>query len=176
MKVKDVMIPVIGHVSPNDSLRDAAEQMKALNLSPMPVVEDGRVAGVLTEQLLLDHVRSDGLAVGAHRVGEVMSTNIVCCNEDDPLDRALERVEEGHTARLPVINSDQCLVGIVSLDDLRRGMAAGSGETAVSQVESISDLVDFDEDSVDFMSDASFPASDPIPPPTSLGSGDKACD
>lgn len=176
MQVKDVMIPAVGHVSPNDSLRDAAEQMKALNLSPMPVVEDGKVVGILTEQILLDHVRSDGLAIGAHRVADAMSTDVLCCREDEPLGQALGRTEEGHAARLPVIDGKYHLVGIVSRADLQRGLRVDSGETAVGDVESISDLVPFQEDSVDFMSDASFPASDPIPPPTSLGRGDGECD
>lgn len=169
MRVKDVMIPAVGHVSPDDSLRDAAEQMKALNLSPMPVVKDGTVVGVLTEQILLDHVRSDGLAIGSHRVADAMSTDILCCTVDEPVDRALGRVDEGHAARLPVVDAERHLVGIVSRGDLERGMRVGSGETAVSDVESISELVDYDEDQVDFMSDSSFPASDPIPPPSTIG-------
>jgi CBS domain-containing protein len=176
MQVKDVMIPAVGHVSPSDSLRDAAEQMKALNLSPMPVVQDGEVVGVLTEQVLIDHARSDGLAIGAHRVADAMSTQIVCCTEEDPIERALERIEEGHTARIPVLDGARHLVGIVSVSDLQRGLKAGAGESAVSDVESVSELVHFDEDRVDFMSDASFPASDPIPPPTALGSGEKDCE
>jgi CBS domain-containing protein len=176
MQVKDVMIPAVGHVSPNDSLRDAAEQMKALNLSPMPVVQDGKVVGILTEQILLDHVRSDGLAIGAHRVADAMSTEVLCCREDEPLDQALGRIEEGHTGRLPVIDERHHLVGIVSHADLQRGLRVDSGETAVSEVEAISDLVPFEEDSVDFMSDSSFPASDPIPPPTALGRGDEEAD
>jgi predicted transcriptional regulator len=170
------MIPAVGHVSPDDSLRDAAEQMKALNLSPMPVVQDGKVIGLLTEQVLLDRVRSDGLAIGAHRVADALSTEILCCAEEDPIDRALDRIEEGHTARLPVLDRERHLVGIVSVADLQRGLHADAGESAVSDVEAVSELVHFDEDRVDFMSDASFPASDPIPPPTALGSGEKDCD
>lgn len=176
MKVQDVMIPVVGHVSPDDSLRDAAEQMKALNLSPMPVVEDGRIVGMLTEQILLDHVRTDGLAIGTHRVADAMSSDVVCCSETELVEEALHKVEEGHTARLPVINDQQCLVGIVSIDDLKRGLQVDAGKAPGHHVESVAERREFEEDTVDFMSDGSFPASDPLPPPTTLGTSQKDCD
>jgi CBS domain-containing protein len=175
MQVKDVMIPALGHVSPDDSLRDAAEKMKALNLSPMPVVRDGKVVGVLTEQTMLDHVRRDGLGIGSHQVQEAMSTEIVCCDENEPIDRALQKVEGGHTARLPVLDRERHLVGIVAIEDLRRGERLDAGGPAGSEAELAGGRVPFDEDRVDFMSDASFPASDPLPSPVTLGRADD-CD
>jgi CBS domain-containing protein len=175
MLVKDVMTQAVGHVSPDDSLRDAAEQMKALNVSPMPVVKDGMVVGILTEQILLDRVRSDGLAIGAHRVADAMSTDVTCCEAGEPLERALARIEEGHTARLPVLDDHRHLVGIVSRDELLRAAEADPAATAIGAVESISEVVRYDDDPVDFMADSSFPASDPIPPPATIGQGDNDC-
>jgi CBS domain-containing protein len=172
MLVKDVMTPAVGHVSPEESLRDAAERMKALNLSPMPVVEHGIVVGVLTEAILLDHVRTDGLAIGSHRVRDAMSREMACCSEDDSLYDVMNRVSKDHSARLPVVDAEGHLKGTVSIPDLRRGLESSSGETAIEDVESISQLVRYDEDPVDFMNDSSFPASDPIPPPSSVGPGE----
>lgn len=170
MQVREVMIPIAGHVDPDDSLRDAAEKMKALNLNPMPVVDAGKVVGVLTEQGMIERAERDGLAVGSQLVRDAMSTDVVCCSADEPIESALERIDKSRTARAPVVDSAGHLVGIVSAIDLRKREEIVPGEvTAVSDVESISELVHFDEDSVDFMSDASFPASDPIPPPSSLG-------
>ncbi len=171
MLVKDVMIPVVGHVEPDMTMRDAAERMKSLNLSPMPVVENDRVVGLLTEKAVMELAATDGLAAGSHHVRDIMSTEVVCCSAGQEVADALRHLDEGSPARVPVIDDEKRLVGIVSFADLRKRERLESGEeTAVSDVESISDLVDFDDDRVDYMSDSSFPASDPIPPPTTLGS------
>ncbi|MGI8968155.1 MAG: CBS domain-containing protein [Chloroflexota bacterium] len=178
MQVKDVMIPVVGSVEPDTLLRDAAETMKALNLNPLPVCDDeGVVVGILTEQALVDHAESAGLAVGSQKVSEAMSTDISCCFADEEIADALSHMDERATARMPVIARDHTLVGIVSLEDMRKKEQVVAGEvTAAGGVESISELVQFQDDQVDFMSDSSFPASDPIPPPTSLGSEEEERD
>jgi CBS domain-containing protein len=170
VQVKDVMIPVVGHVEPDMNLRDAAERMKALNMDPMPVVDGGKVVGVLGEQRLVELAAADGLAMGSHRVREAMTSDVPCCSADEDVESALRHFVAGTTARIPVVDGDQHLVGLVSLADLqKRALAEAGGVAAVSDVESVSELVQFDDDRVDFMSDSSFPASDPIPPPTSLG-------
>lgn len=171
MRVKDVMIPIVSSVQVDASLRDAAEKMKALNIDPLPVCDEDRLVGVLTEQALIDRAERDGLGVGSQLVSDVMTTDTVCCFADQDVSAALKEIEGEPSTRMPVIDQDHHLVGIVSLEDLRKGERIVNGEvSAVSDVESIDDLVHFDDDRVDFMSDASFPASDPSPPPTTLGS------
>lgn len=177
MQVKDVMIPVIGSVSPDTNLRDVTEKMRSLDLDPMPVVENHKVVGVLTEGDILDRVRTAGLGSGSVLARDVMRKNTICCFADQDVSAALDTLEKGGTSRVPVIDRAQNLVGIVSAEDLRKREQILAGEvSAAGAVESVSDLATFDDDRVDFMSDSSFPASDPIPPPTSLGresSGDK---
>lgn len=170
MQVKDVMIPAVAHLEPDMSLRDAAERMKALDLDPMPVVDGGTVVGVLTERDVVARAETDGLAVGSHRVREAMSSDPDCCRAEEEISDALARVRDRGTARMPVIDANRHLVGIVAMADLIKHEQPPSTEgMAVGDVESITDLVAFDDDRVDFMSDESFPASDPIPPPTTLG-------
>lgn len=170
MLVRDVMIPVIGHVEPDASVRDAAEKMRALNLNPMPVIENDRVVGVLTEQSLLNLAQREGLGVGSQRVRDAMSPEVNACLEDEDLSNVLKHVDASHSGRMPVVDHERHLVGFVSVEDLRKQERIAAGEvTAAGDVESISELVHYDDDTVDFMSDESFPASDPIPPPSSLG-------
>ena len=168
MLVGEVMAPVAGSISPGESLRDAVEKIKSLGLDPMPVTEDGHVAGLLSEQAVMDVIATEGVGGGMKAVREVMSTAILCCRDDEEIGRAVDRLDQNPACagltRLPVTDASGKLIGIVTVNELReREQKVGAGTTAVSDVSSIDQLVDYDDDRVDHMSDASFPASDPQP-------------
>src|SRR5579872_6601481 len=174
MQVRDVMIPVVGSIEADSTLRDAAETIKALNIDPIPVVHDGRVVGVMSEQDLGEVAKRELLATGSQRVRDVMSTEVACCSPDEDVQSAIESLAQqgcsNDSARVPVVDASRHLVGIVSLEDLRkRAEIVEEDVTAVSDVESIASLTHFDDDAVDFMSAESFPASDPLPPPSTVG-------
>ncbi|HEX6506288.1 MAG TPA: CBS domain-containing protein [Chloroflexota bacterium] len=174
MRVKDVMIPVAGHVEPETSLRDASATMKTLDLDPIPVLEGERVVGMLTERDVLDRVAREGLMGGMRHVEDVMSTEVFCCWVDQDVAQAMDAVERSPMTkgmeRLPVINRRMHLVGMVSVRDLREhDTQPDDGTYAVEDVNADDQIVDFDEDPVEYMSDESFPASDPVPPPSTLG-------
>src|SRR5438270_11412442 len=82
MQLKDIMVPVIDCVGPDDLLRDASETMQALALDPLPVCEDGRVVGLIYRADLMTRVESEGLAVGSTRTRAVMSQDVVICRDD----------------------------------------------------------------------------------------------
>ena len=174
MHVSDVMMPAVGSVRPDDTLRDAIEKLKALDLDPLPVIDGGRVVGLLYESTVVTRARRDGLAVGSEHVRDVMSLEDTCCFAGQDLNEAIEQIEKSPdiagTRRIPVLGGDGLLVGVVSLDDLRkrRDQMAGAVD-AVEDVQSIDSLASFEGDRVDYMSDESFPASDPMPPPSALG-------
>lgn len=174
VQVKDVMMPAAGGIDPRATLREASERLKALDLDPLPVVRDGRVEGLLYEEDVDRRARRDGLAAGSARVSEVMRTGVTCCLAGQTIPDAIARIESESpgdpTRRIPVVDADGTFVGLVALDDLRRREQTEPGEvTAAGAVASIDQLVSFDDDRVDYMSDASFPASDPLPPPSVLG-------
>ena len=177
MHVRDVMIPLVESVRPDDILRDAAEKMKALDLDPLPVTEDGRLIGLLDHGAVEARAARDGLAAGTTRVREVMSPDTPCIGEDMDLATALQELgnspEARQFARIPVVDASGALVGSITVEALRKRHQAeeapDAGEAAVFGVESISSMREFDDDRVDYMSDESFPASDPIPPPSTLG-------
>jgi CBS domain-containing protein len=175
MKIKDVMTPLVESVHPDDSLREATEKMKSTHLEPMPVTKNGELVGVLTDADVGETAARAGLATGSRRVSDVMRTDIVCCSEDEELAEAVEHLgdekEKRLFRRLPVVDEDHRLVGSVTVDALRKHVEqdADAGVDAVEAVEAIAELVSYDEDSVDYMSDESFPASDPPPPPSEIG-------
>lgn len=164
MQVRDVMGPVVGTASPGDLLRDASERMKALDVDPLPVTENGRVVGMLDRAGIDRHVQEAGISAGLARVSEIMSRHVTCCSPDEPIHDALARLEEKDSTsdRVPVVDGSGRLVGIVSCRKLReRDAASEDGVTAVQAVEAVDQLVEYGDDRVDYMSDSSFPASDP---------------
>jgi CBS domain-containing protein len=180
MKVEDVMTPLVESAHPDDTLRDAAEKMKALDLDPLPVTEGRKIIGCITHDEVNRVAAERGLGAGSTRVSEIMKPEVTCIRSDRDVDAAIQELGDQPDARVfsrfPVVNAQGQLVGSVTVDSLRKRLeqeAPDEGVAAVFGVESISNLVNFDEDRVDYMSDESFPASDPIPPPSALGPEDR---
>ena len=172
MQVREVMGPVAGSVSTDDLLRDAAAKMKSLGMDPLPVTEGDKVVGMLSSQSVMSRVGQEGIEAGMDRVRDVMSRDLVCCYVDQNVGEAVHTLEGNRIAvaadRVPVLDRDGTLVGVASLRNLRtHDPDSEDGTTAVQSVESIDQLVDYGQDRVEYMSDQSFPASDP---PTSNAS------
>lgn len=177
MLVRDVMVPVAGHIDPEMNLREASEHIKALDIDPMPVVENGKIVGLLSSEDLQTASEEGGLGTGGRKVRNTMTSDVHCVREDMEIPEAIRHIEQHsgrpQVARWPVTGGTGLLVGIVAIDDLQsHAHTADAGVAEVHDVQSVSEQVDFDEDRVDHMSDASFPASDPIPPPTTLTRGE----
>jgi CBS domain-containing protein len=173
MQVKDIMIPVVGALEPGSTLRDASEKMKALDLDPMPVAVDGKVVGVVTTRILAESAARAGLAAGSVQVADVMDRALVCCTADESVSEALEHVQTSQGGdvlrRVPVVDGAGRLVGLVDVAGMRAHASGADPGAAGAPADDWEDHMLFDEDQVDFMSEASFPASDPIPPPSALG-------
>ncbi|GAC1403272.1 MAG: hypothetical protein NVSMB52_17270 [Chloroflexota bacterium] len=175
MQVKDIMTAIGGTINPDTSFREASERFKALGVDLLPVCsEDGIVVGLLSEQALYQQAAQDGLAVGSHLVYEAMTAEIICCSADDDTSDAFKLVQEtlreDSRSGIPVTDASKRLIGIVLLADLRKHSQLKSGETFLAASDGpVSASIHYDDDRVDHISDASFPASDPLPPPSTLG-------
>jgi CBS domain-containing protein len=174
MQVKDVMMSVVGHVDVDTSLRDATATMKSLHLDPIPVLDQGRVVGLLAERDILALVAQDGVGGGMRPVRDIMQTQVLYCRPDQTVADASEALrsapQTARIERLPVIDEQQRLVGMVSGSALLRHEAEpDDGVCASDAIRKVEEPADFRADPVHYMSDESFPASDPVPPPSSLG-------
>ena len=170
------MTPLVESAHPDDTLRDAAEKMKALDLDPLPVTEGKRIVGCVTHDEVNQAAAQEGLGAGSMPVRDIMTSDVTCLRSDIDVREALDQIghdPEARTfSRLPVVDEQGELVGSVAVESLRRRLQQeepDAGVAAVFGVESVSSLADFDSDRVDYMSDESFPASDPLPPPSTLG-------
>lgn len=116
---KDVRIATVGA-----SLRDVAQAMAALDAGLIPVADNNRLVGMVTDRDIA--VRGVAMGMGPDSlVRDVMTTDVKYCFEDEEISDVLQNMSDIQVRRLPVLNSDKQLVGIVSLGDL-----AGNDEAA----------------------------------------------
>jgi len=135
-QVKDVMTRDVEIISPNDSLKDAAEKMRTLNVGPLPVCDGDRLKGIITDRDIVVQAVSQGMDPNNTRVSQAMTDELECVYEDEDISLVARKMEDEQIRRILVINRDKRLMGIVSLGDLAEAM---STEEAGKTLESISE-------------------------------------
>ena len=118
MELRDIMTRNVEVVNGNASLKEAATKMKNLDVGLIPVCDGDRLKGLLTDRDITIRATADGRDPSKTKVNEVMSTDIAYCLEDQAVDEAVILMEARQIRRLPILNQDKQLVGIVSLADI----------------------------------------------------------
>jgi CBS domain-containing protein len=119
MKVKELMTSEVELVAPNDSLHTAAKMMADLDTGALPVGENDRLVGMVTDRDIAVRAVARGLGPDT-KIREVMSSELMYCFDDDDLDDVAHNMGNVKVRRLPVLNRDKRLVGIISVSDLSR--------------------------------------------------------
>jgi CBS domain-containing protein len=128
MLVKEIMTPKMETVSPSLTLRDAARKMRDLNIGALPIWEDGRLIGMVTDRDICCRGVADGFDPATAAVREVMSRDVAFCFSDDKVPDAAQQMERKHIRRLAVLNHDNSLAGLLSVDDVARYSRHLAGE------------------------------------------------
>ena len=115
--VRDVMTPSVHAASPTDSLASAAEIMSSQDVGSLPVVENGRLIGVLTDRDIVVRAVAERVTPETLNVGDVASRQPVTVQPDEDLDEALRLMAHHRVRRLPVVEEGR-LVGMLSQADL----------------------------------------------------------
>ena len=115
-KVKDVMSRDVQVIGPDGSIGDAAKQMLKGNFGMLPVGENNRMIGAISDRDIAIRAVAASKNPDA-KVRDVMSEGIIWAYEDDSIADAAKRMSEHQVRRLPVVNADKRLVGIVALGD-----------------------------------------------------------
>ena len=116
MNIREVMTSNPRCVSPADSIQNAARIMRDCDTGAVPVVENGRPVGIVTDRDIVVRAVADGSQLN-RPVREIVTGNIVCASPDMSTHEAADLMSEHQVRRLPVVDNDR-LVGIVSLGDL----------------------------------------------------------
>lgn len=133
MKVSEVMTRAVATVRPDQTAREAADFMLSADAGSIPVTEGDRLIGMITDR----DIAVRGVAKGngpETPVRELMTNDIVCARIDDDIEEVASKMGEARVRRLPVIDAQERLCGIVSLGDLSR---EGDTETAAQALEGV---------------------------------------
>jgi CBS domain-containing protein len=117
-RVADVMTREMRVVSPEETVQQAARLMREEDTGVLPVGEQDRLVGMVTDRDIAVRVAAEGRNPAQTRVREVMTPEVRYVFEDEDLHRAAETMTEQQVRRLPVLNRDKRLVGVVSMGDL----------------------------------------------------------
>jgi CBS domain-containing protein len=118
MQLKEIMTPGVEVISPEASIREAAEKMRHFDIGPLPVCDGDRLVGMLTDRDITVRAVAEGCNPVTTRVREVMTSDVVYGFDDQDIQDATRLMEQYQIRRLPVLNRAKRLVGMVSLGDL----------------------------------------------------------
>lgn len=114
--LKDLMSPDVQFVSPEMTIGDAARKMRDGDFGMLPVAEDDRLIGAISDRDIAIRAVAKGLGADT-KIRDVMSDGIAWAYDDDSVEQAAKIMSERQVRRLPVVNRDKRLVGIVALGD-----------------------------------------------------------
>jgi CBS domain-containing protein len=137
MKISEVMTRGVECTPPDATLQQAAERMKSLDVGALPVCDNDRLAGVLTDRDITVRCVASGKDPRTTRVRDVMTPEIVYAFEDQDVAEAARIMKDKQIRRLPILNRDKRLVGIVSLGDV--AVETGDKRLAGAALEGISE-------------------------------------
>jgi CBS domain-containing protein len=119
MKVKDAMHKGVDWVGPDTPVTELAKLMRDHDVGAIPIGENDHLVGMVTDRdIVCKGLAQDNFDAPSATARDVMTAEIHCCREDDDLAEAVRHMEELKVRRLPVINKNKRMVGILSLGDV----------------------------------------------------------
>lgn len=117
-QISDIMSRDVTCVAPNDSLQRAAQTMGRLDVGALPVWDGRQLIGMVTDRDIAVRGVASGKQPDSTPVSEVMSSDVQCCFEDEKIDSVMEKMRDAQIRRIPVMDRQNRLIGMVSLGDL----------------------------------------------------------
>jgi CBS domain-containing protein len=137
MQLKEIMTHEVEVIAPEATLQDAAKKMQRFDIGPLPVCDGERLVGMLTDRDITVRAVAEGCDPKTTTVRQVMTSELVYGFEDQDIQDGTRLMEQYQIRRLPVLNRDKRLVGIVSLGDL--AVSPGNQPLAGEVLEQVSE-------------------------------------
>lgn len=115
--IAEVMTPDVEVLRPEETLRDAARAMADLDVGSLPVCDGRRLIGMITDRDITVRAVAEGKSADT-AVSEVMTDDVVWCTDTDSIDDVLQQMADAQIRRIPVVDENRQLVGIVALGDI----------------------------------------------------------
>jgi CBS domain-containing protein len=133
-RVADVMSRDVKLVSPEDNVRQVAQMMRETDTGILPVAEGDRLVGMLTDRDVAVRLVAEGRDAAQTKVRDVMTADVRYVFDDEDLEHVAENMAEQQVRRLPVMNRQKRLVGVVSLGDMAKGRQSPLAGRALSGI------------------------------------------
>jgi CBS domain-containing protein len=117
MKIREAMTPDVRVANPDETIQQAARIMASLDAGVLPVGENDRLVGMITDRDIAIRAIAEGKGPDA-KVRDIMTKDVKYCYEDQDVNEVTRDMADLQVRRLPVLNRDKRLVGIVSLGDI----------------------------------------------------------
>jgi CBS domain-containing protein len=137
MQVSEVMTRGVEWILPDASLKEAAAKMKSLGAGSLPVCDNDKPIGMLTDRDITVRATADGNDPTGMRVRDVMTRDVIYCFDDQTVEEAAQLMQDRQVRRLMVLDREKRLVGIVSLGDL--AVETGDEQLAGTTLEAVSE-------------------------------------
>lgn len=134
MKVSEVMSRKVEIASPEDSIQRAAQMMARIDAGILPVGDGDRLVGMITDRDIAIRGVGEGRNPTDTPVNQVMTREVKYCFEDDDVDAVAGNMAQLQVRRLPVLNRDKRLTGIISLGDIARDHEPGQAGSALHHI------------------------------------------
>lgn len=121
MYVKDCMTKNVELGSPEMGLYEAARLMRDGDFGILPISHNDRLVGMLTDRDIVVRCIAEKRDIAKTKVAEIMTEKVLYCYDDQPVDEILDNLGDNQLWRMPVVNREKKLVGILSLCDLAKG-------------------------------------------------------
>ncbi len=128
MQIKDIMTPECNWVAPETSLAQASQQMRDKDIGFLAIGQNDKLIGTITDRDIAIRAVADQKNPESTSVQDVMSQNLYYCYDDQDANEICQNMAEMKVRRMPVVNRDKRLVGLVSLGDLSQAQADQSGQ------------------------------------------------
>ena len=128
MRAGEVMTRDVVTVRPDAMIREAARMMDDLNVGALPVCDGRRLVGIITDRDIVVRSTADGMRPDATPVQAVMTADVYWCFETDTIEEIEDAMARRQVRRIPVVDRDKRLVGMIALGDLATDRAPGAGD------------------------------------------------
>jgi len=133
MKVKEAMCNDVQLIGPDQTIRDAALRMVEIDAGALPVAENDRLVGMITDRDIAVRAVAQGKSPDT-KVRDIMSGEVLYCFDDEDLTHVSRNMSDMKVRRLPVVNRDKRLVGVISVGDIARNEQPTTVGRMVSKV------------------------------------------
>jgi CBS domain-containing protein len=118
MKVREIMNSQVQQISSSAMISEAANRMKIHNVGVLPVLQDNKIIGMLTDRDIVVRAVAVGMNPRMTVVKDIITPEVLYCSEDDDIEKAAKIMEDSQVRRLLVLGSEDTVVGLLSLGDI----------------------------------------------------------